>query len=242
MALEEISFQSPQIQTSVDSNTQTRIFRMTDLADLPTILLAHSSFPNTFRVISYSYNPVGTDSSTGNTVYQLTVTAQRATEIAGSGGGAGASSFNEEEGFETEIEIRSNSSDDPTTNVNWESPCLVYTITKLIDTENIVSTSSGQLPVKTSAFSRVGMVNQNPNVPFRGALARRWKLVGISARRYSGTKFAITYRYKSAGIAFNTATLTLVEAEWRTETNGSSNNIYPNHKSLVNAQGDNSPI
>lgn len=215
---------------------------MTDTDDLPTLLAAHSSFPNTYRVISYSYNPVAEDSETGDTVYQLTVTAQRATEIAGSGGGGGASSFNEEEGFETEIEIRANSSDDPTTNVTWESPCLVYTITKLTDTDNILSSTSGQLPVKTSAFSRVGMVNQNPNTPFRGASARRWKLVGISARRYSGTKFAITYRYKTAGIAFNTSTLQLVEAEWRTPTNGASLNIYPNHESLVNQEGDNSPV
>lgn len=242
MALEELTQQSPNIRASVRDNTQTRVFRMTDVADLPTLLAAHSSFPSTYRVVDYSYRPTGLDAATSAQTYEITITAQKAEEIVGSAGAGGASSFQEEESFETEVENRVYLNADGSVNTSYESPCLVYTLTKLIDTGNIISTASGQLPLKTTAFSRVGMVNQNNNIPFRGATARRWKLMGISARRYTGTKFAITYRYKSCGIVYDLDNAELVEGEWRVDSNGASSNVYPHDENLVSQQGDNSPV
>lgn len=234
MALEELTFESPEYYEREGGRGERRVFQTTDLADIPSRGdTASSPFTAGYRIDSVSRRPGGFDS--GSQLYRVTIEA------------VPIDYFNPEPdvddgelpvqiGFDVSLESRSVMKKSSTYDKNegdyslvvWgeaepiDYPFFTYSIDKYYDAEGIVDL--------VSEFQKVGMINDSKNDPFDGAVKYRWMCIGTPAVKINPNLWKITYEYKHCGYPPNVVEDDLDPWNWKQEakTHGydNGNDIY----------------
>ncbi len=249
MALLELTEESPLVENSEFNEVQTRIFTTTSTADIPALgslaSAASSSFPGNYYVTGTRRAPYG--KSGGTRMWRVEVTAgprESSASISYDG-----TNYEDEESFDVELDTRTcvqTSAMDEFSfygfnGLIYESPCLIYRITRRVPTKLIVGEGSD---IITGELSKAGMVNQSDNDPFKGAKARAWRMVAATSRR-AGRFWVVDYAYKHVGYVYDKVSGEMKAGEWRTPSNASSDIAYPhpntNNEAAVYPEGTIAP-
>jgi len=219
MALSELPFEGFYRNSSLQDDSETRIFRTTNLAvDVPvagrTASLTSASFPLNWVISNVSYSFDGYDDGDVNTPVHVIAVTARPREQTTYDPGLGDDQYKDSEDFESTIDfVRRNVSDTNKTKT-YPVPRLVYTMTKF--TKVRIGTGGGaELDDPVSPLlNRIGLVNLSANDPFQGAVALEWMCVGLSSRRASARLWEYTAEYKHAGRIWDEADNTVKRVTW----------------------------
>jgi hypothetical protein len=224
MALIELPFQgSPQHSDAVGQDSQTRIFRTTNLAaDLPKAGLfasgASSNFPINWVISRVDYAFDGYDNGDVNTpVHLVTVTAIPIWQTVHGNGGV-TNTYEDSERFDTAIDYDVTAvlaSEDPSLRKTYMVPRLIYTLTKFVD--NPISANPGTFTTDpiVPLLDRIGKINSADNDPFVGAVAEEWLCAGISSSRAAKRLWEYTVEYKHSGRFLDPADNTVKRRCWQ---------------------------
>jgi len=218
MALSELPFEGFRRNSSLLDDSETRIFRTTNLAvDVPiagrTATLTSASFPLNWVISNVSYSFDGYDAGDVNTPVHIIAVTARPREQTSYEPGLGDDRYKDSEDFDATIDFKVTPGGEDV----YPVPRSIYTLTRY--TRVRIGTGGGadtDDPV-SGLVDKIGKINAGANDPFSGAVALEWMCIGLTSARASARLWQYVAEYKHSGRVWDSADNTVKRVTWQAD-------------------------